>query len=197
MARAFTTTLACAELSLAALVASAARADEDSTHQPATAQPSSTGLLVRPIVGLGLGLSDSGLHVGAHLGLRVSPVQISLSLQTNGWLVDLVKTQPSGRYFDLLAAHADWVFVISEHLAAFAGLGYGSLRYGYLFDSPLHSTGALLPEAGLTLGHRRTVGRLILNVALVVPMTSPSERYFSPADRIAPPQFMVSLVFSI
>lgn len=197
MARAFTTTLACAELSLAPLVASATPADEDFAHKAAPTQSSSPDLLVHPILGLGLGLSDSGRHVGAHLGLRVRPAVIRLSLQAND-LVYLVTAHRPGRAFDLVAAHADWVFAVSKHLAGFAGLGCGFLRYGYFFDSPVHRTTALLPEVGLILGPLASgAGRLILNAAIVIPTTSPSGRYFSPVDQIDSPRFMLSLVFSV
>ena len=72
---------------LAALTISAARANDSPVDGPAHAQPSSPSLLVRPIFGLGLGLSDSGRDLGAQLGLRVSPVLLRLSFQTNN-LVD-------------------------------------------------------------------------------------------------------------
>ena len=187
-----TPALACTALSLAALVVPAARADEDPPHGSPPV-PSSTALLVHPILGLELGFSDSGRDVGLQVGIRVSPFLLWLSAQTTG-LADTITAHPSGRHFDLVAAHAGYIFAASEHVAGFAGLGYGWLRYGYPMDSPFHRTAALLPVAGVILGHRREAGRLIFELTIVLPLTSND---LDPRGQIDPPRAMASLVFSL
>jgi hypothetical protein len=177
----------CAIVAVAAWTTQPARCEdtENSSREPPPA--SSPDLLVRPIFGVGFGTSASGGAFDVQLGLRVSPALLRLSLDVGG---------NGGRSFFLGAVHADWILWSGESLAGFLGLGLGRLQYGYLFDSPSYETSALLPEAGLVLGHRRGLGRFVLSISAVVPLNSPAPNP-NPSDHIGPPGFIGSLIVSL
>ncbi len=180
--------IACAAVSLSVLVAPVARGDEPpAQEEEVPARTGSADLLVRPILGVGFGFSGSGGVLDAQLGLRVSPILLRLSLNVGG---------TGGRGFVLAAAHGDWVVAPGDALAAFVGLGCGNLTYGFLLDNPVHSTMALLPEAGLIFGERRGLGRIILSLSVVLPLSSPPHT-LSPGDQIDPPGAIGSLAISL
>jgi hypothetical protein len=165
-----------AVLAFAFAVATAVRADDD-------------GVVVRQLVGLGASVSDSGTGVSAQLGIRISPVLLRVTLDLGG---------TSGRGYLLATARAGWLFpVASGDVALLAGLGYGSLTYGFILDSPTAQLNVLMPEVGVLLGPNRWFGRLLLGVTGLAPLQSVSHKRDSAGVEIAPPQVMATLLLSL
>ena len=104
------------------------------------------------------------------------------------------------REYVLPAAHADWSFAPADEFALFVGGGIGWLSYGHPFgiDCPCNTAGGtvLLPEAGLLLGPRRSVGRIFFTLTAIVP-TSRAPAQQDPASPISPPRLMGTFLFSL
>ena len=155
------------------------------------AQDAAQEEVVPPIVALGLALSDSGRGFTGHAGLGVLPLMLRVSLDVGG----------SGpRQYALVAVRADWSFAPIDELALFGGVGVGVFSYGHPFvlDCPCNSAGgtALLPEVGLLLGPKRSVGRIFFTLTAIVPtFHAPPQQ--EPASPISPPHLMGTVFFSL
>lgn len=165
-----------AVLVFAIAFATAARAEDD-------------GVVVRQLIGVGASISDSGGGLGAQVGIRVSPILLRVTLDFGG---------NSSRGYILASARAGWLWpVAGGNAALLAGLGYGSLAYGFIFDSPTASVGVLTPEVGVLLGPNRWFGRLLLGVTGLVPTQSVSHKRDSAGVAISPPHVMAGLLLSL
>jgi hypothetical protein len=164
-------------LAFAFAVATGARAEDD-------------GIVVRQLVGLGASVSDSGPGVSAQLGIRISPILLRVTLDIGGGA--------TARGYGLLSARADWLFTMaSGQVALVAGLGYGSLTYGFILDSPTAQLNVLMPEVGILLGPNNWFGRLLLGVTGLAPLQPVSHKRDAAGAEIAPPQVMATLLLSL
>jgi hypothetical protein len=155
------------------------------------AQAASQEELVRPIVALGWALSDSGYGAAGHFGLGVVPLMVRASLDVGGG---------NARQYLLVAVHGDWSFSPTNELAFFLGGGIGGLTYGHPFfvDGPSNTAGGtvLLPEVGVLLWPRRSIGRVFFTLTGVVPTyRAPGQQ--DPAHPISPPNVMGTFLFSL
>jgi hypothetical protein len=171
----------------AAIVAAALLAAPGSGYAQAASQEE----VVRPIVALGLALSDSGYGFAGHFGLGVVPLMLRASLDVGGG---------NAREYVLAGVHGDWSFAPANELALFVGGGIGWLTYGHPFgvEGPSNTAGGtiLLPEVGILLGPRRSIGRIFFTLTGVVPtFRAPGQQ--DPANPISPPHVMGTLLFSL
>jgi hypothetical protein len=166
-----------AVLALVFAAASAARANDD-------------GVVVRQFAGIGGSVSDAGVGLGAQLGIRISPILLRLTLDIGGGI--------AGHGYVLTSARADWLFPIaSGDVALFAGLGYGGMQYGFIFDSPTAHLSVLTPEVGVLVGPNRGFGRLLLGVTGLIPLQAVSHKTDFAGQEIAPPRVMATLLLSL
>lgn len=155
-----------------------------------TANAGETGITLRPLLGLSGSVSDSGLGLGAQLGVRISPLLLRVALDLGG------SAGSRGYYFS--SARAGWLFPLEGEDAAFmAGVGVGHMTYGFILDSPTAQAAALIPEVGLLLGENRWLGRALVGVAAFIPVTTPRQTRGFAGDGIAPPHLMGTLVLSL
>jgi hypothetical protein len=155
------------------------------------AEAASPEEVVRPIVALGMALSDSGYGYAGHFGLGVVPLMLRASLDVGG---------SNARGYVLPAVHGDWSFTPANELALFVGGGIGWLAYGHwsVVEGPSNVAGGtvLLPEVGILLGPRRSVGRIFFTLTAVVPtFHAPAQQ--DPANPISAPNVMGTLLFSL
>jgi hypothetical protein len=148
------------------------------------------GVIVRPLLGVGLGVSDGAFGLSLQAGLRVAPVLARLSL-------DAAPGAATREHaFLRLAGHADLLVLDRGWWAAFAGGHGGAMGYGPgIGDNPATSWVAG-PELGVLLGPGRVLGRLLLTAELLLsggPRSPPSH----PSERATPPVVVVSLVASL
>jgi len=166
-----------AVLALVLAAAGAARADDD-------------GVVVRQLVGVGGSVSDAGVGLGAQLGIRISPILLRVTLDIGGGI--------TGHGYVLTSARADWLFPIgSGDVALVAGVGYGGMQYGFIFDSPTAHLNVLTPEVGVLVGPNRGLGRLLLGVTGLVPLQPVSHQRDFAGQEIAPPRVMATLLLSL
>ena len=128
-----------------ALAASGARAESD--------------FVVRPLLGISGSASDSGLGLGAQIGIRVAPLLLRLTLDIGG----------NGRARDYIcaAARAGWIHVLDEDVAVVAGLGFGWVDYGFILDDPAADVRIFpLPPSGMPLTRVSGLGLPALLVCL-------------------------------
>jgi len=112
------------------LLASVARAEDPS-------------FVVRPLVGVGVSGSDSGLGVAAQLGVRLSSLLLRGTLDLGG--------STGRRGYIAGTLRGDWLYPITETTALIAGIGIGGLSYGFIFDDPTAHLAVLTPEIGALL----------------------------------------------
>lgn len=146
------------------------------------------GITVRPLAGVGASASDSGFGVGAQLGLRISPILLRVTLDLGG---------SNRRGYALETARADWVHDLPDHgVALFAGVGFGSLLYGFILDSPTDYVHVVTPEVGLLFGPNRTIGRLLLGITGVIPVEALSHERDFAGQEIEPPRILATALLS-
>ena len=158
-----------------ALAASGARAESD--------------FVVRPLLGISGSASDSGLGLGAQIGVRVAPLLLRLTLDIGG----------NGRARDYIcaAARAGWIHVLDEDVAVVAGLGFGWVDYGFILDDPAADVRIFLPEVGFLFGHNRWFGRAMIGATAFVPLETVSHARDRTGQEIGPPRAMVTLLLSL
>jgi hypothetical protein len=156
----------------------------------ARAEEAPAGVIVRPLLGVGLAASDGGFGPSLQVGVRVAPVLVRLSLDA------AAASGTNEHAFLRLAGHADLLVLERGAWALLAGGHYGGMGYGPgIGDDPATSWVAG-PELGVLLGPGRMLGRLLLDAEVLFsngPRTNPSH----PAERATPPTFVVSLVASL
>jgi len=158
------------------LIASAARAEDPS-------------MVVRPLVGIGVSASDSGVGLGAQLGVRLS------SLLLRGTLDYGPSTGPRG--YGAATLRGDWLFPVTETTAVIAGMGVGSLTYGFIFDDPTAHLEVLTPEIGVLHGKDQWLGRVFAGLTGFVPLgpvAHPRDRF---GKAVVPPHVMLTLLLSL
>lgn len=166
-----------AAAALLLLLASAARAED----RPAE-------LVVRPLAGISLSGSDSGFGLGAQLGVRLSSLLLRITLDIGG-------TGPRGYLAATL--RGDWLHAMTEDTTLVAGIGYGGLGYGFIFDNPAGDVNVLTPAVGVLFGRDRWLGRVLLGLTGFVPLGSVSHERDSAGQAIRPPHVMATLVLSL
>jgi hypothetical protein len=148
------------------------------------------GVIVRPILGIGVAASDSGFGPSLQVGVRVAPALVRLSL-------DAARGSGSNEHaFLRLAGHADLLVFDRGGWTAFAGAHLGQMGYGPGIGDDSASSWVGGPELGVILGPERLLGRLLLDAEVLFsngPRTNPSH----PTERTTPPTFVVSLVASL
>jgi hypothetical protein len=164
-------------LTIALFLAGAARASEN-------------GVVVRPLAGVGASLSDSGLGLGAQLGVRISPVLVRVTAEAGG-----NNAGPHG-YF-LGTVRAGWLHPLSESTSLLLGIGWGELTYGFVFDDPTRTANVLTPEAGLLLGPNRWFGRILVGATGFIPLQSIPRVTDRVGQVIGPPHVMATILVSL
>jgi hypothetical protein len=147
------------------------------------------GLVVRPLLGITLSGSDSGFGVGAQLGVRLSSVLLRVSL-------DLGTTTGRRGYF-AGTLRGDWLHPMSEATTLVAGVGFGALNYGFIFDDPAADLPVLTPAVGVLFGRDRWFGRVVAAVTGFVPLGSVSHERDFAGQAISPPHVMATLLLSL
>jgi len=152
------------------------------------AEPQST--VVRPLVGIGATVSDSGGGFAVQLGARFSPVLLRLIFDVGGAVA-------KGRGYLATSVRGDWVHSINENAALVAGVGVGSFSYGFILDGPTSRLTALTPGIGVLFGPDRLFGRLMLGLTGLVPLGPVSHPRDSGGYPISPPHVLATIVLSL
>jgi len=158
------------------LLASVARAEDPS-------------FVVRPLVGVGVSGSDSGLGVGAQLGVRLSSLLLRGTLDLGG--------STGRRGYIAGTLRGDWLYPITETTALIAGIGIGGLSYGFIFDDPTAHLAVLTPEIGALLGKDRWLGRVFAGLTGFVPLGSVEHPRDRAGQAVVPPHVMLTLLLSL
>ena len=158
------------------LLACGARAEEPS-------------LVVRQLVGIGVSASDSGIGLGAQLGVRFSSLLTRVTLDLGGG------AGPRG-YF-ATTVRSDWVHPITEDAALVAGIGFGGVVYGFIFNDPSANVTVLTPGVGVLFGRDRWFGRVVAGLTGFVPLGPVSHERDRAGQAISPPHVMATLVLSL
>lgn len=166
-----------AAAALLLLLASAARAEDPPT-----------GLIVRPLAGISISGSDSGFGLGAQLGVRLSSMLLRVTLDAGG-------TGPRGYLAAML--RGDWLHAMTENTTLVAGIGFGGLGYGFIFDDPAGDVPVLTPAVGVLFGRDRWFGRVVLGLTGFVPLSSVSHERDRAGQAITPPHVMTTLLLSL
>jgi hypothetical protein len=158
------------------LLASAARAEDPS-------------LVVRPLVGISLSASDSGLGLGVQLGVRLSSVLLRGTLDFGG------STGRRGYIAETL--RGDWLYPITQTTALIAGIGIGNLAYGFIFDDPVAYLAVLTPEIGVLHGTDRWLGRVFAGLTGFVPLGPVDHPRDRAGQAAVPPHVMLTVLLSL
>jgi hypothetical protein len=154
----------------------------------ARAEDKPAGLVARPLVGIGISVSDSGFGVGAQFGARLSAMLLRGTVDFGG---------EGRKSYALATLRGDWLYPISDATALLAGIGIGELAYGFIVDDPSANLRVLMPAVGVLLGHERRFGRLVAALTGLVPLGSVSHERDFAGQAIAPPHVMVTLLLSL
>jgi len=161
---------------LVLLLASGARAEEPQ-------------LVVRQLVGISFSASDSGIGLGAQLGVRLSSLLLRVTFDVGGG------TGPRGYFAGTV--RGDWLHPITEDAALVAGIGIGGLGYGFIFDDPAADVAVLTPGVGVLFGRDRWFGRVAAGLTGFVPLGPVSHERDRAGQAISPPHVMATLVLSL
>jgi len=144
--------------------------------------------VVRQLVGFGIAGSDSGFGGAAQLGIRLSPVLLRLTLDAGG----------SGRrgYFAATFRGAG-LYPLSRDKALYAGIGMGSIAYGFILDDPAENMLILTPEIGVLFGPDNTLGRILAGLTAFVPLGPVAHPRDRAGQAVTPPHVMATFLLSL
>jgi hypothetical protein len=144
---------------------------------------------VRQLAGIGVSASDSGIGLGAQLGVRLSSLLLRLTLDLGP------STGPRG--YVAGTVRGDWLHPMNEDMALMAGIGIGGLVYGFIFDDPAANVTVLTPEVGVLFGRDRLFGRVVAGLTGFVPLGPVSHERDRAGQAISPPHVMATLLLSL